>query len=64
MPSKKRKRGRMVNTDYSDQEDIPEAEARLLTTELRLAVRMGDGWSISAMRIFPGDALPAMYVDE
>ncbi|KRZ65527.1 hypothetical protein T10_1889 [Trichinella papuae] len=27
MPSKKRKRGRMVNRDYSDQEDIPEAEA-------------------------------------
>ncbi|KRZ13342.1 hypothetical protein T11_12588 [Trichinella zimbabwensis] len=85
MPSKKRKRGRMVNADYSDQEDIPEAEAyppvsdvspehgnevlvgyvrRLLTTVLRVTVRMGNGWSISSLRIFPLDAIPTMYVDE
>ncbi|KRZ75177.1 hypothetical protein T10_4944 [Trichinella papuae] len=79
MPSKKRKRGRMVNTDYSDQEDIPEAEAyspasnvspehgdeilvgyvrRLLTTELRLAVRMGDEFRKRLLRAYnDGDSM-------
>ncbi|KRY84826.1 hypothetical protein T4D_10636 [Trichinella pseudospiralis] len=46
MPSKKRKRGRMVNTDYSDQEDIPEADSYSPALN-----ENGDFWSISAMRI-------------